>query len=147
MIYTKVAKVLNSTSVILAAGSNDGIKEGMEFVIYDLSETICDPETGEDLGQLELVKGRVYAVHVQDKLTWAQTRARTVDRVIDPMAEVVRNLGFLNPLFQKQTVKVTVHDELHVEGASPIEVDRVVRIGDKVRSVYQPELALTGSAD
>ena len=45
MIQTKVAKVLNSTSVILAAGAEHGIKEGMEFVIYDLSEMIRDPET------------------------------------------------------------------------------------------------------
>ena len=133
MIYTKVAKVLNSTSVILAAGSDDGVKEGMEFVIFDLSEMIRDPETGEELGQLELVKGRVYAVHVQDKLTWAQTKSRTVERVIN----------LIPTPFLSRTSKETVYDELKVEGASPIETDRVVRVGDKVRSVHQPEFALT----
>src|SRR6266540_3595082 len=106
MIYTKVAKVLNSTSVILAAGSDDGVKEGMEFVIFDLSEMIRDPETGEELGQLELVKGRVYAVHVQDKLTWAQTKSRTVERVIN----------LIPTPFLSRTSKETVYDELKVEG-------------------------------
>ena len=144
MIHTKVAKVLNSTSVILATGSDEGVKEGMEFVIYDLSETILDPETGEDLGKLELVKGRVYAVHVQDKLTWAQTKSRTVERVINPMASMTRIL--FDSAFLPQTIKATVHDELQVEGATDIQQDRVVRVGDKVRSVYQPAFALTESA-
>ena len=126
MIQTKVAKILSPTNVILAAGFDDGVKEGMEFVIYDLSETIRDPETGDDLGQLELVKGYVYAVNVQDKLTWAQTKPRKID--------LVRAMG-LGGLAR------VVQDELLVEGASPIAADRVVRVGDKARSVYQPELA------
>jgi hypothetical protein len=137
MIQTKIARVLNSTSVILAAGSDDGVKEGMEFVIYDLSETIRDPETGEDLGQLELVKGRVYAVHVQDKLTWAQTKSRTVERVVSLIPEM---------LALRRQVKETVYEQLKVEGPPTPEFDRTVRVGDKVRSVYQPEFALTESA-
>jgi hypothetical protein len=137
MIHTRVARILSPTSVILAAGTDDGIKEGMEFVIYDLSETILDPETGEDLGKLELHKGRVYAVHVQDKLTWAQTRSRTVERAVSLRPDP---LSFLKP------VKETVFEQLQVEGSPATEFDRTVRVGDKVRSVYQPEFALTESA-
>lgn len=144
MIQTKVAKVLNSTSVILAAGAEHGIKEGMEFVIYDLSEMIRDPETGEDLGQLELVKGRVFAVHVQEKLTWAQTKSRTVEETVDPMGIMASRVALAH--FFPQKVKTTVHDQLTVEGATDIQQDRIVRIGDKARSVYQPEFALIESA-
>jgi hypothetical protein len=141
MIQTKVAKVLNPTSVILAAGSDDGVKEGMEFVIYDLSETILDPETGEDLGKLELVKGRVYAVHVQDKLTWAQTKSRTAERVVDPVALLAKSWFPDAFLYGKQTIKETISEQLKVEGPATPEFDRTVRVGDKVRSVYQPEFA------
>lgn len=144
MIHTKVAKVLNTTSVILATGAADGVKEGMEFVIFDLSEAILDPETGEDLGQLELVKGRVYAVHVQDKLTWAQTKSRTVEQVVNPLEVLTRPV--LASIYLSRTIKTTVHDELQVEGAGDIPRDRTVRVGDKVRSVYQPAFALTESA-
>ncbi len=140
MIQTTVAKVLSPTSVILATGSDDGAKEGMEFVIYDLSETILDPETGEDLGKLELVKGRVYAVHVQDKLTWAQTKSRTVTRpLFQPAGLAITHL-------LGQLSKETIYEQLKVEGAPTPEFDRTVRIGDKVRNVYQPEFALTESA-
>ena len=137
MIQTKVAKVLSPTSVILAAGSDDGVKEGMEFVIYDLSETILDPETGEDLGKIELVKGRVCALHVQDKLTWAQTKSRTVERVVSLIPETA---------FLRRQVKEAVYEQLKVEGPPTPEFDRTVRVGDKVRNVYQPEFALTESA-
>src|SRR5947207_1217172 len=65
MVYTKVARIISDTDLILAAGSEDGVKEGTEFVIFQLGEPIPDPETGESLGELELVKGRVVATHVQ----------------------------------------------------------------------------------
>jgi hypothetical protein len=146
MIHTKVAKVLNPTSVILASGWEDGVKDGMEFVIYSLSETIRDPETGEDLGQLEIVKGRVYAVHVQDKLTWAQTKSRVVERATNPYAELMQKeySGYLASILgTSRTVKETVYEQLKVAGAEPIEMDRTVRAGDRARSVYQPEFALT----
>lgn len=140
MIHTKVAKVLNATSVILAAGSDDGVKEGMEFVIYDLSETIHDPETGEDLGRLELIKGRVFAIHVQDRLTWAQTKSRTVGRVVDPRA------GLAEFALMKHSVTEVVSEQLKTADQTPITVDKTVRVGDKVRSVYQPEFAFAETA-
>ena len=133
MIQTKVAKVLNPTSVILAAGSDDGVEEGMEFVIYDLSESIRDPENGEDLGQLELVKGRVYAVHVQDKLTWAQTKSRTIERPLGPGAVLAQ--------IYRLTMSETIYEQLKVEGPPTPEFDRTVRVGDTARNVYQPEFA------
>ena len=67
--------MLNPTSVILAAGSDDGVKQGMEFVIYSLSETIRDPETGDDLGQLEIVKGRVFARPCPGQIDLGQTKS------------------------------------------------------------------------
>lgn len=149
MIRTKVAKVLNPLSVILAAGFEDGVKEGMEFIIYDLSETIYDPETGEDLGKLEIVKGRVYAVHVQDRLTWAQTRSRKVERVIDPLGGLSAAASIASVL-GKRTITETVHDKLRVaepetESAAD-SADLIVRVGDKARSVYKPEFALAKPA-
>ena len=78
MIQTKVARVVSPTELILAAGSNDGVEEGMEFVVYSLSDAITDPDTGEDLGRVEIVKARVIAAHVQERITVARTKARTV---------------------------------------------------------------------
>jgi hypothetical protein len=131
VIYTKVARILSPTEIVLAVGAEDGVKKGMEFIIYDLSETINDPETHEDLGQIELVKGRVIAEHVQEKITVAKTPSKNVERVIGALGPVG---AFPNP-FAERTIRETVQDQLKVEGAVAIQTDPVVRIGDRARSV------------
>jgi hypothetical protein len=132
MIQTKVARIIDPTLVVLAAGENDGVKEGMEFVIYDLSDQILDPETKEDLGRIELVKGRVVAEHVQDKITIARTPSRQVERTINPLAGLLAASSLWT-----QTVKENIRDQLKVEGAVAIQKDQIVRVGDLVRSVTE----------
>jgi hypothetical protein len=127
VIYTKVARIHSPTEIVLAAGANDGVKKGMEFIIYDLSEMIKDPETNEDLGQIELVKGRIIAEHVQDKITTAKTKSRNEERIVNPIA----NLAIL----MTGIVREAIQDQLKVEGAVAIQPDPVVRIGDRARSV------------
>lgn len=41
----------------------------MPFLVYRLGETIIDPDTKENLGQLEIIVGRGRAAHIQDRLT------------------------------------------------------------------------------
>lgn len=137
MIHTKVARVLDATQVVLAAGEIDGVKEGMVFIIYDLSDSILDPETGEDLGRIELVKGTVIAQHVQDKMTIASTRSRKVERTINPFAA-------MTALVERKVVE-SVQDQLNVEGAKSLKADLTVRVGDNVRSVNKSSLSLMAS--
>jgi hypothetical protein len=122
MIKTKVAQILSPTQVVLAAGAKDGVKEGMPFIIYELSDVILDPETNEPLGQLELVKGRVEASHVQDKICVATTLTREVSRPRFPLT-----------VFHDYTevpVKLPVD-----ESVVAVKNDLKVRVGDLVRSV------------
>lgn len=54
----KVAQIKDSKNLVINAGSKDGIKENQRFIIYSLDgEEIIDPDTGEFLGNLEVVKG------------------------------------------------------------------------------------------
>ncbi len=73
MIYGKVARILSEKEVVLNVGLADGVKEGDVFVIFSEGERIIDPETGEDLGPLENVKGRVTVSHVMEKMSRAKT--------------------------------------------------------------------------
>ena len=64
-----VAKVLSTTQVVISKGSISGLKDGMRFLIYQLSDyDITDPQTGENLGKLEIVKGTGKITHVQEKI-------------------------------------------------------------------------------
>ena len=130
MIRTKIARIIDPTRLVLAAGTEDGITEGMEFVIYTLSDPIVDPENGQDLGRIELVKGRVVADHVQDRITIARTKSKEVERVIDPFAGFAAGAA----LFRQIRYKELVTDQLNVEGAVALQEDPIVRVGDAVRS-------------
>lgn len=65
-----VVSVVDSYTVAINRGSFDGIRIGQRFLIYGLSTSeLFDPQTGESLGYLEIVRGTGVATHVQDKLT------------------------------------------------------------------------------
>jgi len=65
----KVVKVVDDITVVVNAGSDDGIAPHQKFTLYCLgSEDLVDPDTGENLGRLEVVKGVVAPTHIQDKI-------------------------------------------------------------------------------
>jgi hypothetical protein len=84
MIQTKIAKILSPTKVVLSAGAEHGVLEGMIFVIYELGDAVQDPETREPLGQLELHKARIKVSQVQERLSVATTLPRHVERNLIP---------------------------------------------------------------
>lgn len=129
MIKTSVARIFGPKSVALSAGAIDGVKEGMVFVIYSLGDPIFDPVTGESLGELELVKGRVKVSNVQEKVCQATTLSRTITETVNPMRSP------LTELFQDRQVTRTIYDELKVENPQPLTIDLTVRVGDFARSI------------
>nr|WP_321360475.1 hypothetical protein [uncultured Hyphomonas sp.] len=84
----RVAKVLDEYTVVLNKGARDGLAVGDKLLIFGIGEEILDPETGESLGQIELVRGRVKIQHLQDKICTARSsetikipgRKRTIQR-------------------------------------------------------------------
>ena len=125
MVKTAVARIFSPRHVALSAGARDGVKEGMVFVIYALGDPIFDPSTGDSLGQLEIVKGRVRVVNVQDKVCQATTLSRTASELVNPLE---------NLLGTRREFKTT-QDELKVDDLQPFTVDLTVRVGDAARSV------------
>ena len=68
-----VCEILSNRRVVLNRGTQDGISEGDEFVVFSLGEEISDPKTGESLGMLEKIKGKGEVVHVQDRMCTLET--------------------------------------------------------------------------
>ena len=64
----RVAKVIDNETFILNKGSKDGIKAGDRFLVYALGDEIFDPETNENLGQLELIRGTGKVIHIQERM-------------------------------------------------------------------------------
>jgi hypothetical protein len=129
---TRVAEILADDTVVLAAGANAGIQEGMEFIIYELGEETKDPETGDSLGHLEIVKGHVEVTHVQEKQSTARTRTQTVNRT-----RVVTPSSLLSPFMpREENYTVDVKTKLRV-GKLDTQYERrlTVKKGDLARSV------------
>lgn len=93
-----VAKVIDKYTVVMNRGSEHGVKKGDQFLIYYIDEEeLIDPETGESLGRLEVVRGTGSVIHVQPKMSTLKSnrtvsKERVIRRVQNPS---LRNLGFL----------------------------------------------------
>ncbi len=68
-IVAKVAAVMDDTTLVLNAGSQMGVKEGMLFDVVAQHQEITDPDTGDSLGQWEVAKARVVVTHVQERMS------------------------------------------------------------------------------
>ena len=66
--FAKVASVCDNYTVVINKGSDNGVKEGDRFLLVGVGEVITDPDTGEELEHLELVRGKATAIHVQNKV-------------------------------------------------------------------------------
>lgn len=83
-----VARVLDSSHLVINRGSEDGIRKGKRFIVFAIGPEVTDPETGASLGKVELVRGTGIAVHVQERLTTLESdQTRVSER------RVVRNDG------------------------------------------------------
>lgn len=64
-----VVTVIDSCKLAINRGKVHGLKEGQRLLVYRLSvQEIQDPNTGESLGYLEIVKGTGRVIHLQDKI-------------------------------------------------------------------------------
>ena len=67
-ILAKIAAIVDDTTLILNVGTEHGVIEGMVFSVVAEQQEIADPDSGESLGNWEVVKARVIVEHVQDRM-------------------------------------------------------------------------------
>jgi hypothetical protein len=66
--FGKVVAVNNEYQVVINKGSAHGVQDGQRFIIVGLGDVLVDPDTGEELEKLEIVRGRAIVVHVQSTI-------------------------------------------------------------------------------
>jgi len=120
----RIIRVIDNRTVIINLGGADGIGSSSEFSILGAPETIIDPLTGEELGEVSVVKGKVRASQVHEKFTIASTKWRVV------------NLQHVQALSQIFTTRDVDQGELLVEGGDlkpwKAQTEQPVRVGDEV---------------
>ena len=87
----RIVKILDGSPARWVANlGSDTLAAGDEVVIFEVGEEIVDPESGDSLGELELVKCRAVADHVQERIVVlsrkgeepAPARARVLSAVL-----------------------------------------------------------------
>jgi hypothetical protein len=131
--FGKVVSVQDSLTVVINAGSEKGVGLGDKFLIVGLGETIKDPETNEELEQLEIVKGRGEISHVQSKI--ATLRSSEIEQT--PGTREIKKVsnsgtGFSYSIFVNQT---TSTEEIIKPGPERFKQFKDVQIGDRIISL------------
>lgn len=73
IITGKVICVLDDYHIVINRGSKDNVTKNQRFLVYRLGEELIDPETGDSLGNLEIVCGEGIVDHIQERMTTLKT--------------------------------------------------------------------------
>jgi|SRR5580704_4282578 hypothetical protein len=65
----RVVKIIDPFTLVINKGSRHGVTELNHLVLFTYGDDLDDPETGEPLGKLEIVKGRGKVKHLQETMT------------------------------------------------------------------------------
>ncbi len=140
IIEGKVAKILDEYSIVINVGRNDGVTEGMVFVVFtQSSDEIKDPDSGETLGTLENVKDYVSAIHIQDK--FATCVAKEVKKIPEEGessgAQTLSGAMMAESMSARPGGSKIRTEKLNVNTSQIAGVPQLdpITLGDKVRSV------------
>jgi hypothetical protein len=123
----RVADVVSEYVVVLNVGARDGVNVGDKFLVYAVGAMVKDPDTGEELEAVEVLRGKVKVVHVQKAISTAETFE--TDQTPGTIKRVHRSSGHsLASMFGGGTTEET---EVRNQRLSL----REVQIGDFVRPI------------
>lgn len=129
LIRGEVVEIISKNKVVLNVGSEDGVTENMDFVIYAEAGHIFD-QSGNDLGPLEVPKAEVEVIAVQENLAIAQNVAT---KTIVPLFPLWDTQEKITQAFGGNT---SVEDlPVDPKDIKEFKVDMVVRKGDKARQI------------
>lgn len=126
--YAKVAQVIDAYTFVINRGSECGIGLNDHYLVFGLGDNVTDPDTGEDLGALEIVKGRAIVKHVQNKISTLESSETKV--IPGTVRKVRRNTRTgMVPFFQPP------EEEEIEEGTKVRKQEICVEVGDYAKTI------------
>lgn len=129
----KIAKIISTKQVVVNAGSNNGLEVGDTLEIIDKfgTDPVIDPDTGEELGTLDIPKGKVIVSKVYPNMAIADSPK--VPRDAFTASLMTPNSDLANRLFGTNTMSKDLNvDPKQITGGIPSPTNSPIRIGDVV---------------
>ena len=129
----KIAHIIDEQNIVINRGETDGVSNGMVFAVVAPVDVVKDPDTGEELGKWEAVKGYIQARHVQERMTVCgpAKRGGTEPENDDASTHTLSREMVEVSMPQKKQKALSV-DRMQAAGMPAITP---IRVGDMVRSV------------
>jgi len=120
----RVVAVIDHYRCVINWGADEEVQPGDRFIIYGLGEQLKDPETGEDLGVLEVVRGKAKVTHIQQRVSTLET----YEREALPGKRIIRRSAL-------QAYLGTVGDQIEEVGQTEQSMLQGVEVGDYARPI------------
>ena len=104
--------------IVINRGERHGVRKGGRFLVFGIGPEVNDPDTGESLGRVELVRGRGEVIHVQDRLA----TLRSIEVSSRRGKRVTKQFGLGGPVVEEDIPP----DQVPFDG---------VRLGDMARPI------------
>lgn len=132
-IWGKIVRILDEQRILVNIGFEHGVEPGDRFHILEIGDEIQDPESNQALGQLQLVKAEVAAVHVQEKLTLMMPLSEQQIRPDSVLSATLANTSSLShaPIEPNRGRLNVKPNQIHGR-----EMISAIGTGDPVRSVF-----------
>ena len=135
ILEAKIIKIISLTAVVINAGSKKDVKKGQKFQIIGKTstDTVIDPDTGENLGCLDEIKGTVIATRVYPNMSILETPVHRKGFSPTAAQVAIASGTLLNTLYgPEEQTKLNV-DRDQITGGMPDSSP--IRIGDLVREI------------
>lgn len=116
----RVIKIIDDTSLIVNAGSDDSVFIDDIMEIYGESEAVFDPQTKENLGKIDIIKDHLKVTKVYEKMCVCET----------PHVSKYFTTILSNSLFSSTQKKLDV-EPTDISGSG----DKTIRVGDSARLI------------
>jgi hypothetical protein len=116
----KVARLLNARELALNIGSERGVYEGMRFAVLNpRGEDIIDPDTGSNLGSVEVPKVLLEVTHVAPHACVARTYKTRTTKI---SGGLMSNIDLFSPPKYRTTAEIfrTADNQGRLRLTSPI---------------------------
>jgi hypothetical protein len=132
VIKGRIIRILDNTTVVINLGSREGVGQESTFKVLGDLENIVDPENGEVLGAVNIVKARVKAFQVFERFSVASSTWNEIEYT--GLQSITRSLS-------RDYVEKKVGEQLRVkpEDVKPWKAisEVPVKVGDLVEVVVQ----------